>query len=112
MAFSLKDLQAARAALPPVPVKMSWMDEPLLIHQFTINDIKAFDSEAADIADQEHRIRYQIIKLLNGPLAKVTQEDCDSLGEIFTGWQIREIFHKGLKLNGQGPEALREAEKN
>ena len=112
MAFSFSDLKANRPKLEPVPVDIGGLAEPLLIHQFTMNELSELTDEAKQEPDDEKRLRIQIVKLLNGPGTDVTDEDCAELSRIFTSWQLREIYQKSLTLNGHGPEALREAEKN
>lgn len=96
--------------LEPVEVRIGGLDEPILIHQFTVNDIKKLDEGLGE--DVELQLRKKVLRFLNGLDADVSEEACAELGDYFAGWQVREIFTKAIKLNGFGPEALREAEKN
>lgn len=112
-AKSFDDLLAAGASLKPVPVSIEGLDDQVLIHQFTWDQFRElFESDKPDDdADQEAHIRTQVLKLLRGPDCEPTAEDCASLGKIFTVAQVREIYNKGLRLNGFGAAALRDAEK-
>lgn len=112
MAFRFSELKANCPKLEPVPVEIGGLQEPLLIHLFTMNELAALTDESKLSADDETRLRVQVVGFLNGPGAEVTEEDCAALSEVFAIWQIREIYQKALRLNGHGPEALREAEKN
>ena len=112
MSFSFAHLKENKPKLEPVPVDIGGLAEPLLIHQFTMNELAALTDESKLSKDDETRMRVQVVGLLNGPGTEVTEDDCAALSKIFTIWQIREIYQKALKLNGYGPEALREAEKN
>lgn len=111
MAWSFEDLKRNRPKLQPVPVPIEGIDEPVLIHQFTLSELESFGETNAD-EDPEKTLRTNVLRLLKGFGQEITDEDRASLSEIFAGWQLRQIFTAGLKLNGQGPAALREAEKN
>jgi hypothetical protein len=97
--------------LPPVPVTITGIDKPLLVHQFTMDQIEAVNEKAKD-DDAEKSLRKQVIFFLRGVDCEPTDDDCKKLGGVFSGWQIREIYTKAMKLNGFGPDSLREAEKN
>lgn len=109
-AKSYAELKLALVKLQPVAVEITGIESPLLIHQFTMNEIEKIDAEQDENA--ERHIRKKVLRFLNGMDAEITEQDCTDLGLYFTGWQVREIYTKALKLNGFGPEALREAEKN
>lgn len=112
MAFSFADLKENPPKLPPVEVPIEGFSEPLLIHQFTLSELEKLDDDISEGDDAERRLRTQVVQMLNGPGVPVTDEDRNALSKIFAGWQLRKIFAAGMKLNGLGPEALREAEKN
>jgi hypothetical protein len=112
MAFSFADLLATPPVLPPVPVAIGGLDQPLLIHQFTMDQLAEMSDDKTHDGDSEKKLRVQVVKFLNGHDAVVTDEECAALSKLFASWQVREIYHKAMKLNGYGPEAMREAEKN
>jgi hypothetical protein len=111
MATSYAQLKNSPVQLEPAEVSISGIAEPLLIHQFTMNQIKKL-MEAGNGEDNEIALRKQVLKFLNGFDCQPSDKDCDELGDIFAGWQLREIYSKALKLNGFGADALRNAEKN
>jgi hypothetical protein len=111
MAKSFKDLQAYAPSLKPFEVAITGLDEPILIHAFTVTELDK-TAAAMEGMDDTTAFRTQVVLLLNGSDHEVTDKDREDVARIFSLWQLREIFNKGLKLNGQGPEALREAEKN
>lgn len=109
--ISYDQLLQSPPKLQPVPVSITGIDHPLLIHQFTMDQAAVVDEKAADV-DKELRLSKQVLLFLRGIDYAPTAEDCKRLGSVFSAWQIREIFTKAMKLNGFGPEALREAQKN
>ncbi len=111
MAISYAQIKSAPVLLEPAEVQITGLPEPLLIYQFTMNQIKKL-MEAGGGEDNEIALRKQVLKFLNGFDYEPTDEDCEELGDIFAGWQLREIYSKALKLNGFGADALRNAEKN
>lgn len=111
MARSFKDLQLSAPVLKPFEVDITGLDEKILIHSFTVAELENVTSSVEGM-DETTAYRTQIVQMLNGADYVVTDQDRDDVARIFTIWQQKEIFNKGLKLNGQGPEALREAEKN
>lgn len=111
MALTLDDLIAKPPVFKPQEVNITGIDEPLLIHVFTMDQMAKI-SEVAQSDDEEQKLRMQVIYFLRGMDADPSPEDCAKLSEIFTGFQVREIYTKAFRLNGFGPEALREAEKN
>lgn len=111
MALTLDDLINAPRKLKPFEVEITGIDEPVLIHSFTLDEMKAVE-KSDDGGDQEVSVLRRVATLMRGPGADVSEADLEAIGRIFTGWQVREIYVKGMKLNGFGPDALREAEKN
>ena len=114
MGLTFAQLKSGPVNFPPVPVPVSGFCEPILIHQFSINQMKnilSADKENPDV-DEEYRVRNQLLKFLNGYEYEPTEEDRLALLDIFSSGQIHEVYSKALKLNGKGPDALREAEKN
>lgn len=97
--------------LPPVPVQVTGIEKPLLVHQFTMDQIESVNEKSKD-DDAEKSLRKQVIFFLRGAGVEPTDDDCKKLGSVFSAWQMRELYTKAMKLNGFGPEALREAEKN
>lgn len=97
--------------LKPFEVAITGIDEPVLIHAFTLDEMREFSQED-DTEDSEQSVFKKVATLMRGPGAVVTEADCEAMSKIFTSWQVREIYYKGMKLNGFGPDALREAEKN
>ena len=112
MSFTFADLKQNRPKLEPVPVEITGLSEPLLIHQFTMNQMAEVLEAKDGSQDEEKVVRNQVLRFLNGADYEPTDEDRDALVNIFAGWQVREIYLKSLKLNGYGPDSLREAEKN
>lgn len=110
MAFSFDDLKRLRPKLDPVAVSIEGISEPVLLHQFTLNELALLDKQKGD--DQEQNVRISVLRFLKGPAAEIGDDDRAALDEIFTAWQLRQIFMAGLKLNGQGPSAVKDAEKN
>lgn len=104
------DFKTKKVMLLPVPVSITGIEVPLLIHQFTMSEMEQLEKDRDE--DPEVHVRKQVLRFLNGLDVEITKDDCDELGKFFAGWQVREIFTKALKLNGFGPEAMREAEKN
>jgi hypothetical protein len=97
--------------LEPVPVNITGLSKPLLIHQFTMDQIEEVDEKSKD-EDNERALRKHVLFFLRGIDCKPTDDDIKGLSKNFTVWQLREIFTKAMKLNGFGPDSLREAEKN
>lgn len=110
MAISYAEFKKNPLVLAPVEVKLSFLDEPILIHQFTMAQMQVIDAE--NDGDAEKNIRKQVLRFLSGFDVSINDDDINELGELFTGWQVREIYLAAIKLNGYGPSALREAEKN
>lgn len=111
MALSFDDLKRVRPTLEPVEVPIEGLKDTLLLHQFTLAQLTAIDSEI-ETDDQEEKLRHSVLRFMKGPDAEIDEDDHVALREMFAGWQLRKIFTVGLKLNGHGPAALREAEKN
>ena len=99
------------AKLEPVPVEITGVPQPLLIHQFTMDQIETLNEKSKD-DDPEKSLRKQVLFFMRGIDSEPSDDDWKRLGSVFTGWQIREVYTKAMKLNGFGPESLREAEKN
>lgn len=97
--------------MQPVPVEITGIEQPILVHQFTMDEIKLLGENAKD-DDEEKSLRKQVLIFLRGIQYQPTDEECQKLGSVFAGWQMREIYTKAMRLNGFGPEALREAQKN
>jgi hypothetical protein len=116
MALDLDSLKQKPPVLKPFEVEITGIDEPVIIHAFTMDELaemmKATEAGESVEGDNEHLIRKKVVGFLRGPGAEITDDDCASLSRIFSSWQLREIYVKAHKLNGFGPEALREAEKN
>jgi hypothetical protein len=108
-AISYSSLLANRPPLPQVPVKIEGLDSELLIHTFTVADY----SKVIDVAgmNDEQGLRVQILRFLGGLNADVSPEAVEDLAKVFTPWQMRDVYLKALRLNGQGPSALGDAEK-
>lgn len=111
MALTLDDLIARPQVLKPAEVEISGLDEKLLIHVFTMDQVSEL-IESIEDEDPEQKLRKQVVMFLRGVDARPSAEDCAALSKIFTGFQLREIYTKAFRLNGFGPDALREAEKN
>lgn len=113
MSLSFDQLVKNPPALKPVPVDIEGLDEQVEIHRFTWDQLSELldpeDGEAEVTGEQ--RIRDQVVRLLKGPGAEVTEEDVANVRRIFTVTQVRDIYQKGLNLNGFGVEAMREAQK-
>ena len=111
MAFTFDDLVAEPPVFKPVEVPITGLEQPLLIHVFTMDQMAKI-VEQVDCEDAEEKLRMQVVYFLRGAAEVPTPEDCAKLSGIFAGFQVREIYTKALRLNGFGPEAMREAEKN
>lgn len=126
-----------RPKLKPILVSIVALEQPLLIHLFTSAEIRKITGphplldECETEADKnEMSVRIHTLYFLGGmesvvnPDGKKTGIDwdadwlasvrkaCDELLEVFTGWQVRDIYKKAMQANGHGPEALGEALKN
>jgi hypothetical protein len=110
MAISFADLKKNPLKLGPVAVAIEGLPEPLLIYQFTMNQMAEFDAIVGET--DEITIRKKVLRFLQGFDVEIPEDDYKSLGQYFTGWQLREIFTQGLTLNGFGPSALGDAKKN
>jgi hypothetical protein len=104
-----KDLLLNKPVLEPVETSIIGLAEPLHIHLFTMDDYEKVTTGGSDV---EQNVIRQVLFLLGGLEADVSEEACKALGKTFAAWQIRDIYQKGLRLNGFGPEAAREALKN
>lgn len=111
MAITFAQLKEKPFVLEPVEVQVGGLPEPLLIHQFTMNQMTELMEHEED-GDSELLLRNQVLRFLNGFAHVPTEEDREQLGELFASWQLREIYNKAVRLNGYGPEALRDASKN
>lgn len=113
MALSFAALKKGSLKLDPVAVDISGLEEPLLIHQFSAAQMdEVMAGEVVGEADLEAIQLTRLMKFLNGFEYALADGDREVLLDNFASWQIREIYQKALKLNGFGPDALREAEKN
>ncbi len=116
MALDLDALKQKPPVLKPFEVDITGVDEPVIIHAFTMDQltemVKVTEAGEPVDGDNEQLVRKKVVGFMRGPGAEITEEDCASLSRIFSSWQLREIYVKAHKLNGFGPEALREAEKN
>jgi hypothetical protein len=112
MSLTFSHLKQIRPQLEPVPVDIGGLSQPLLVHQFTMSQMAKVLEANDGSKDDEIVVRNQVLKFLNGADYEPTDEDRTALVNIFAGWQVREIYLKSLKLNGYGPDSLREAEKN
>ncbi len=111
MAISFSQLKEKPFILGPVEVQVTGFPEPLLVHQFTMNQMAILmDGQVEE--DKELSLRNQVLRFLNGFDYEPNDEDRKLLGELFASWQLREIYNKAVRLNGFGPDALRDAEKN
>ena len=112
-------LRAQRPKLEPVMVSIEGLKEPLLIHLFTAAEIKKvmgghklIEECESDIEKNDTAIRVQVLYFLGGMSAEISREACDELTEVFTSWQVRDIYKKATTANGYGPTALGDALKN
>lgn len=113
MALLFADLKKGSLNLKPVEVPISGLLEPLLIHQFSAAQMSVVMAEPdGESVDLEALQLTRLMKFLNGFDYEQADGDREILMDNFASWQIREIYQKALKLNGFGPDALREAEKN
>jgi hypothetical protein len=107
--ITYSNLVTNRPPLAPVPVKIEGLESPLLIHTFTVADYSAaINTEGMD---EEIGLRVQILRFLGGLNADISSESVEQLGSIFTHYQMREIYLKAVRVNGQGPSSLGDAEK-
>jgi hypothetical protein len=111
MAISFADLIEKPFVLPPVEVDITGLPEALLVHQFTMNQMAEL-MEHEEGAEPELVLRNQVLQFLNGFDYSPTEEARSQLGDMFASWQLRELYNKAIRLNGFGPEALRDAQKN
>lgn len=116
-AISYDQFLQSPVKLKPAPVQVAGIDQPLLVHQFTMDEIQllnqktSLENDATEF-EKENSLRKQVLFFLRGLNADPTDDDCQKLSEVFSGWQLRDIYKKAMKLNGFGPDSLREAEKN
>lgn len=112
MALSFEDLVKAPPVMKPVAIDIEGMDDQVEVHRFTWDQLsELLDAEEDEGKPSEQRIREQVVRLLKGPGTEVADEDIANIRKIFTITQVREIYHKGLSLNGFGAEAVRDAQK-
>ncbi len=116
-AISYDQFLQSPAKLKPAPVNVAGLDQPILVHQFTMDEVELLNKKTALAADatedeKEKSLRKQVLYFLRGLSADPSDDDCQKLSEVFSGWQLRDIYKKAMKLNGFGPDSLREAEKN
>jgi hypothetical protein len=111
MGISFAQLKLSPLRLSPVEVPITGLEEPLMIHQFTLAESLAID-ELTQGEDPEVQTLDHVLMFLNGIEYVPNPDDRDALKRMFASWQIREIYSKAMKLNGMGPEALRDAQKN
>lgn len=109
--ISYDQFLAAPHKLKPVPVPVAGLEQSLLIHQFTIDEIQRLNELSKD-DDAERSLRKQVIYFLRGLDCTPSDDDLAKLSAVFSGWQIRDVYTKAMKLNGFGPDSMREAEKN
>lgn len=118
MALGFDDLKSLAPKTKALPIDVDGFDEQVLVYQFKWVQ---FDKLLA-LEDDEtgQSFKKQVICLLKGPacfdadgeITAITKEECDWLSAMFSVSQAREIYQKGLRLNGFGPDAARDAEKN
>ncbi|WP_039913153.1 hypothetical protein [Cellvibrio mixtus] len=113
MSFSFSELKKGSLKLAPVPVDVSGVKEPIIVHQFSAAQMSVVMADhEGESSDAEIVLFNRLLIFLNGFDYVPTEEDRAILVDNFAQWQIRELYSKVLKLNGFGPDALREAEKN
>jgi hypothetical protein len=112
-------LKIQRPTLDPIAVQIEGLKEPLLIHLFTAGEIRQvmgghalLDECKSDDEKNEVAIRIQVLYFLSGINAQITRAACDELTDIFTNWQVRDIYKKATTANGYGPASLGDALKN
>lgn len=102
-------LVSSRPPLAPVGVDIEGLSAPLLIHTFNLSDYaKVLDVNGMD---DERGLKVKVLRLLGGLDAETGDDAIEKLDNIFSMYQLREIYLKGLKLNGDGPKSLSDAEK-
>lgn len=115
MGLKYQNIKGAKQEFPPVDVPIDGLDQPVELHQFSWSD---FDRLMQIEDDAEHgAFKKQVLCMLNGKaqldaVDAITSEDIQQLGDVFTVRQIREIYSEGLRLNGFGAKAAKDAEKN
>jgi hypothetical protein len=119
MALDFAAFKNLRPKLEPVAVQIDGLSEPLFLHVFTMREMqKVMDVHPLALAEtneadkNDTALRVQVLYFLQGINAEITALACDELTDLFTSWQIRDIYKKALQLNGMGPSALGDALKN
>ena len=105
-----QDLLAIKPVLEPVDTPIAGLSEPLKLHLFTWDDYA--EKVMKDGDDSEKTVMTQVLYFLGGLEADVSDEARQQLKKTFASWQIRDIYQKGMRLNGSGPDAVRDALKN
>lgn len=109
--ITYSNLVANRPQLAPVPVKVEGIEHPIQVHVYTISDYRQLMEKSSVGKDEETVLRIQLLYFLGGLNADVGEAAIAQLDEIFTSWQMRELYRKAITLNGQGPAALEDAAK-
>lgn len=111
MAINYSELKKNPIVLPMVEVAIDGLPDAVLVHQFTINQMKKVNAARTDEMSEDE-FRNQILMFFRGSEFEPSQDDRDALSDQFSAYQLRDIYVKAMRLNGLGPSALRDAEKN
>jgi len=94
------------------PVELTGREDKIPVHAFSMNQMDEVMKRKECGNEFVLTVSEQLIKFLNGFDYEIQPGDIRLLGDLFCSWEVRELYDKALKLNGFGPGALREAEKN
>lgn len=115
MGLKYQNVKGTKQVYSPVDVPIDGLDEPVELHRFSWSDFDILMG-IKDDADGNGFMK-QVICILSGQaqfeaVDTITEEDIQQLCDYFTVPQIREIYSHGLRINGYGPLAAKDAEKN